>query len=196
MTLIMSEDSNFQDEINTILDTTKLANSDTATPIQPAVTQPSIQPAPVQAPPAQPYIAQQPIAPVQPNVTQQPITPQPIIETPQQSYEIQTSNVVSIGTKINEFVKKHLILLVLSSVGILIILALFLSRTSLGPVSFKNCTEIEGSTVVKLEPEYCVTPEGDVFFKNKNEEVPVGEGKNTPESFDPNNPPATILPEI
>ncbi len=75
------------------------------------------------------------------------------------------------------------------------IVVLFVFRkTIFGPLTYSDCLEIETSTKVLLEPKYCVTPEGEIFFENKKDAPPENLGPEA--TMDPNNPPETILPGV
>jgi hypothetical protein len=48
-----------------------------------------------------------------------------------------------------------------------IVMLIFFRKSILGPLTYKNCLETPGITKVDLDPKYCVTSNGDVFFENK-----------------------------
>lgn len=66
-------------------------------------------------------------------------------------------------------------------------------KSIFGPLTFSDCTEIEGSTKVLLEPKYCVTPEGEIFFENRKEAPP--KNLDTLPQGNLGTPSETILPE-
>ncbi len=59
-------------------------------------------------------------------------------------------------------------------IGVLVLLIVgsataFTFRTKIfGPLTYSDCLKSPGSSHVSLTPRYCVMPDGDVFFENKN----------------------------
>ncbi len=201
----MPQDLNLQNEINQIIDTSVDSNSSTQAPSNlenQQINPQSVNPTPYQ----QTQSLQQSANTVPPRVqkiTQPPSYEETLNQTQVQattSFENANSDQTEISffSVVQGFVQKYVIQIAVFMVILLIILAVFLASSKFGPISFSDCIKMEESTVVQLEPAYCVTPDGDVFFKNRSEKIPVGENQESesPDTFDPNNPPATILPEI
>jgi len=75
-----------------------------------------------------------------------------------------------------------LIILVL----LIAILAIFKNKI-IGPLSYAECLKIDDATIQELEPRYCVTSKGKVFYENP--EILNQESDNQPTPFD-----QTIVP--
>lgn len=185
----MQENQNLQDEINQILDNTQAGQS-------PQVSQPQ-QPASETAPVQQSQQAAPVIMPVQ----------EPQQQPTQGQYEQQYVSQLAPAAQIPDtaqtqsgspfsFFRNLPQISILIGVGVVVVagLIIFILRGGAGPRNFADCIELEGATVVTLEPAYCVAPDGDVFYKNKADAPPTN-AEGPVETFDPNNPPETILPE-
>jgi len=119
-----------------------------------------------------------------PHEFQSPVKPiAPIYSQPQIRSDVknqQTSSIVPpIQTKLQQnpysqsqiFEDKknnHLGVIIITAIVIFIGTAtIFTFRTKiLGPLTYSDCLKIEGSSRVDLEPKYCVTPDGEMFFEN------------------------------
>lgn len=153
----MADTDTLQDEINTLLE-----------PSVPHSAQPQITPV---APVATQPINSENYQPIQGGA--QEIT-QPAVDTPHVSplvppIEKQVDYSESFESNFTE--KKSKSILPLIAVLLLLIgsiVAFFLFRKNIfGPLTYSDCLQTAGSTRVDLEPKYCVTPEGKMFFENK-----------------------------
>ena len=173
-------DIDLQNEINTLLDPVGVG-------VQPiAQAQPVTNVAPVTAAPTSPQ-AQAQVMPTTQNLNQQQFA-QASTNTPQTSSlvpPIQNTRSYASSRASDDQKEKPQSSFLLPATIILVACALvgfFIFRKSLlGPLTYSDCTEIPGSTKVDLEPKYCVTPEGKMFFENKR-----SDSANSPvQTFDP-----------
>lgn len=185
----MPENQNLQNEIDSILTRT---NSNSNNQVIPGSTTPQTQNIQTQPNPLQTanQIPQQPMGAQQQNITDIHSINTPQITThPTSQQNTQNSNTVQKESK----PLPYLAIIGIGTVAILLVL-LFLNRKSIfGPVSFTDCANLETSRIVELEPAYCMTQEGKIFYKNRSEKLP--ENSEYTETFDPANPPETVLPQ-
>lgn len=112
-----------------------------------------------------------------PNISTQPIL-RPVVDSNQQSplvppIQSQESYVPAEGRIFEEKKSANYTKLILATVVLVVgSVAVYFSRgtvkTIVGPLSYADCLEIEGSKKINLEPKYCTTPEGETFFENEN----------------------------
>jgi hypothetical protein len=95
--------------------------------------------------------------------TQNTTQPSPLVP-PIQSNRQQDS-IINTESNKNTGLIAFIIIIILLIIGIL---AIYFFRKSLfGPLTYLDCLEIKESTRVDLEPKYCVTPDGEMFFENR-----------------------------
>lgn len=172
----MQENQNLQSEIDMLINQNQESSPETPAPTAQTAPTPVASPQPPQQ-----------VNMMQPQQTQgqemSPETDSVDMDTVDRSKQLANSNSLKY------------ILIGLGTVTLFGIVAAYFFRSSiLGPLNFNDCVELETSRVIELEPAYCVTQEGEIFYKNRNEALP--ESSDYTDTFDPNNPPETILPEL
>ena len=180
----MTDTNNLQSEINTLL----IPGDGVTAPEPPQQTQVIPMEQIQVAQPEIPMIQQGLISDIRPAVDATQFSPVvPPIQRQPMDYSIETESKAT---------KQFNYFLIIGAIGLLVVVALilFFRQKIFGPLTYSDCISIVESKKIELEPRYCVTPEGDVFFENKNDAPP--KNLQPVETSDPNNPPETILPSI
>jgi hypothetical protein len=64
----------------------------------------------------------------------------------------------------------NIVILVLLVAGAIIFY--FFRNQLFGTLTYSDCLKVAGSTKVDLEPKYCLTPEGKIFFEKLGKRIP------------------------
>ncbi len=181
---VMTDTENLQGEIDTLL----IPSDGVATPE--TQQQPQVMPMEqIQVTPPELQVSQRGlISEIRPATESPQLSPNvPPIQRQPIDYSIQTEESAN---------KQFHYYLIIGAIGLFVVITLILlfRQKIFGPLTYLDCLAIPESRKIALEPKYCVTPKGDIFFENKKDAPP----KNLPpvNTIDQKNPPETILPSL